>query len=426
MSSNMLKQKSTTIEAYLEDKMIAPSGVVYSMINSDTGKPWVSGDWLGEYESLKIPNTLPWEVLGFENCGMVTGAYLAAMTFKYKSTGSAEALAIASRTFTGLVHIYELGQKKEVGFFPKIYGGKFSEQISSDQYLYAMKGMKLYHEIAPEDQKNQIEQMVCAMADFWIKQKYHYRYYTIPNMAWPLGRFPAFMIMAHALSGRQKYLDEFNRLNREDRVYLQPADSILAQRAARPGFSAYEKLMGNKYLLGALEECATMDIMSLDECLKHSDAHRENWLNSMRQMWREGQLGLAPQGMSYFNILYDLETKTAAPIPEPYQEPVSGNNSPDALQWNFFSWRANILSPRSVMLARAGMNVSRWLPEEHARETAWRILSEIQIENMRQNIDPDGKQILPSNRFLTNCVCGDALTNWLWAYWEGLFQETKQ
>lgn len=418
----LLEEKAKVIEALVEDCMIAPSGVVYSQINSDTGRPWSAEDWREDYRFLEIPDTTPWDVLGFENCGMVTGAYLAAMTFKFKMTGSAEALAVAGRTYEGLAHIYGIGKTMEEGFFPKIYGGKFTRQTSSDQYLYAMKAMKIYHDIAAPDQQAQIEEMVGAMADFWMKRAYHYGYYTIPDMLWPLGRFPSFMIMAHALTGDQKFLDEFDRLNREHEVYRHPADSILSHRAARSGFTDYEKLMGKRYLLGAMEEAAAMDIMSLDECLKHSDAHRENWLSSMRQMWREGQLGLAPQGMSYRHVLYDPHTGAVSPIPAPYEEPASGPVPAGSLQWDFFSWFANILLPRGVMLARAGVNVDRWLPGEKAREIASRILTEAPIELMRARIDPDGNQLLPRHSYMANSLCGDALVNWLWAYWEGAFQ----
>ena len=72
------------------------------------------------------------------------------------------------------------------------------------------------------------------------------------------------------------------------------------------------------------------------------------------------------------------------------------------------------------MLARAAMNVDRWLPEEGAFSLGWQILSDIKIENMREAIDPDGRQLHPDHHFLARSICGDALTNWLWAYWEGV------
>lgn len=412
MSANDLSVKATAIEDYVEKYLVDKHGVIYSQINGLTGKPW-DEDNLKFYDAFKLPGVLPWELLGYENCGMTTGAYLAAMTAKYQTTGNSADLILAGRCFEGLRIIYEIGKQKEEGFFPKIYGGKYSEQISSDQYIYAIKGMDLYYDIAPDEHRTQICRMVEKMVDFWMKRRYRYNYYTIQNMQWPLGRFSAFLIIAYRITNKQKFLDEFNRLNHQEKVYMQPADSALANLKSRT-LSEYEKQNGNRYLLGALEDCAAMEVIALESCLKYSADFAEYWKQSMREIWHEGKLALTTENLACRQVLYDPATGHAAPIPEAKMLDEKGC----LLDWQWFSWRGNVLTPRSTMLARAGFQIQKWLPEDNTAELSLRILHDVLLDQMRHFLDPDGRQMLPCHKYMTESVCADAMVNWLWAYWE--------
>jgi len=412
----MLETKASELERYAEERLIDPDGVVYTNINDSTGKPFAEGDLAPEDDWIPVEDYSPPEILGYENAGMTTGAYLAAQASRFRATGDPMALARARRTFAGIRHIYDLGRELEEGFFPKPYGGRFTEQTSTDQYLYAMKGMAIYLGVAPEDDAKAVRTMIARMVDFWVKRGYHYSYYNIPDMLWPLGRFPSLLLLAHAVSGDRKYHDEFVRLNEAEEVYLRPSDSPLDRRLARPdALSEYEVRHGRRFLLSHLGECAAMSIMQLDECLQRSGRYREHWLNSMRQAWREGQLQNADRGLALRSVLYDPGTGEVEAPPPGY---VSDGPAPH--DWDFLRWIGGILVPRSTMLARVGVNVCRWLPEEHAAGTVVEILSELAIEDMHSTyIDPDGAQLLPQHRFMSRAVCGDAITNWLWAYWQG-------
>jgi hypothetical protein len=412
MSANDLSAKAAVIEDYVEKYLVDPHGIIYSVINNLTGRLWNEED-LKDSDAFKLPGVSPWDLLSYENCGMTTGAYLAAMTAKYRTTGNSADLILAGRCFEGLQFIYEIGKKKEEGYFPKIYGGKYSEQISSDQYIYALKGMDLYYDIAPVEHRKQICRMVEKMVNFWMKRRYRYNYYTINDMQWPLGRFPAFLIIAYRITKEQKFLDEFKRLNREEAVYMKPADSALAKLKSRT-LTEYEKQNGNRYLLGALEDCAAMEIIALESCLKYSSDFTESWKQSMREIWHEGKLALTPENLAYRQVLYDPASGHSAPIPE-----AKMLDDESVLDWQWFSWRGNVLTPRSTMLARAGFQIQKWVPDENAAAISLRILNDVRLDQMRHYLDPDGKQILPCHKYLTECVCADSIVNWLWAYWQG-------
>ncbi len=417
VGASSLADKAELLESYAEKYLVDPHGVLYCFINDRTQKPWTRDDFTPDYDFLKVPGFDDAEVSNYENSGMTTGAYLAAQSFKYKSTRDPLALKLAGRTFDGIRHIYALGLQKEEGYFPKNYGDRYSEEASTDQYLYAMKGMTAYFDIAPPDHVRAIRSMIPRMVDFWVKRKYRRSYFGIKDMLWPLGRFPALLLMAWKMSGDKKYLDEFYRLNEEEKVYLKPAEAQLGPRLNQPWqFTDYEKSRGNKFFLRGIEECAAMDIMELDECLQHSDAYRQHWLNSIRQMWREGKLALTSGGLARVTFLYD-PADTAVSTPSP-----GFINDGNPINWSFESWAGGFLTARSTMLVRVGVHVAKWLPDENAPSTIREILSDIDPNCLRQYIDPDGKQMLEKHRFMCHEVCVDAVANWLWAYWQARFE----
>ena len=389
------------------------NGVIYSSLNARTQEPWTPADWSDRNDYFSVKGYEPWEFINYENSGMTTGAYLAAVSHWYRVTGDRDVLARARRAFEGICWIYELGRQKEDGYFPKPYGGRYSEEASTDQYLYVMKAMMAYLDIAADDHRSAIRHMIPNMVDFWVKRHYRRTYFGIEDMLWPLGRFPALLLMARQVSGESRYLDEFHRLNEQEKVYEGPADSLIQNRLNNPDAGCdYEKKHGG-YLLGHSSECSAMDIMELDECLLRSDAYRDNWLASMKMVWHEGKLDLAENGYAWRHVLYDPRTGKVS-VPEPCYVVEA-----EPLGWSFQRWVGRIQIPRSTMLARVAPHVNKWLPGEDAPATMRKILSGIDPAKVCDYIDTDGQQILPQHKFLTQLISGDAITNWLWAYWLG-------
>lgn len=414
-----LYDKEKWFNDYIQNHMTDSNGIVYSRINIETQKPFTDSDIPDESESIPVDEFSVSEVLNYENSGMTTGAYLAAMTYKYMATDSKEALQQASSTFEGICWIYNLGAQIEEGFFPKTYGGRISNEVSTDQYLYTMKAMMAYRNIAPQEHLKLIENMIPHMADYWIKRKYQRTYFGIIDMQYPIGRFSCYSIMAWIVSGRKEYLAEFNRLDEEEKVYLRPCESqVYLRQTENPGkFTNYEKKNGCKYLLTYLGEAAAMEIMELDECLRHNKAHTAERLESMRIMWNEGKLIQADNGYAYCKVLYDPDTGEIS-IPEPgYADPYC------TINWSFINWVGHIYMPRSTMFARAGVNVARWLGDEDAPQWIRKILKGINPNQITDYIPADSNQIEDKHRFLTKQICGDSITNWLWAYWESRYEK---
>lgn len=420
MSKNVvLSEKAGKFESFVEKYLVDEAGVIYSGINAETMRPWHAEDISEKDEFIPVENYQPWDIMNYEDCGMATGGHLAAMTFRFKVTGDENTLLRAQRSFRAIKHIYDIGSQKEEGLFPKIYGGRFTEQVSTDQYLYAMKALMGYLEISPSaDEKKLIGEMIPKMVDYWVKRNYRHDYYNIKQMQWGLARFLPFLLMAWKVSGDEKYFREFKRLNETEKIYLKtPPESRLAPftNGGIPLID-YEKRHGNRYIIGNFSECAAMDIMIYDECLRLSGDYTSYWLKSMQMMWREGKIALTDDGMEYVKIMYDFETGKAFPIPEPELIPGETN-----LNWSYARWLGNILSPRSCMLARVGVNVATWIPEENAMSTVMKILSDISLDDMREIVARDNNNILAAHRFMTRIFCTAAIVNWLWAYWQARY-----
>ncbi len=414
--NTILTEKANELENLLEKNFIDPSGVVYTFVDAKTMQPWNRENWDDSFDYIKVPGHSPWECLTYENCGMTTGAYLAALSYKYLIDKDPGTMEQALRCWRGIRHIYDIGSSKQEGFFPKIHGGNFSEQTSSDQYLYAMKGMKIFHPLAPKEIQKEIAACCTKMSDFWMDRNYVYPYFTIPDMQWKPGRFPSLHIISHELSGEQKYLDEFNRLNRVLKVYTCPWESAFERIQSSAPFNEYEKKCGNRYLIGCTVELAAMDIMEIDECLQYTDEFKSFWLNSLQIMWEQGTLALTDDGMCHRYFLYDPRTGATSPLTEASMEDCG------ELGWSFHGWRAELVSSRSVMLARVGMNMQHWLPELNTLPIALKILHNVGIAQMRQFVDPAGNNLLPQHRFLNRSISADSIANWLWAYWEARYR----
>jgi hypothetical protein len=413
-TNESLEQKAKQIEQFVEERLVDSFGVIYASIHEDTLLPWTEADIKPSDDYLLVEGFTTSEMLNYENSGMTTGAYLAAQSYCYRVTADPMALKRAARSFRGLCHIYDIGRELQEGYFPKTYGGRFSTEISSDQYLYAIKGMMAYLGVAPPEDEAAIRRMIPKMVDFWIERNYRHDYFGILDMQWPLGRFPSLLLAAYAVSGDEKYRAEAERLNREHQVYLLPADSqILTRVKANTPFSELEQQLGNAYLSPMIHECTAMDVMELDECLQHSDSYQADWLRSMSMSWQEGKLALVEGGLARFWTLYNPATgEASAPAPQ-----YIGNESD--IEWSLMHWLSGVLSSRTSMLARVGVHVAKWLPEENAAATVQQLLTELPFEQMRHYVYTDKRDLPERYRFLAKQVDSDTITNWLWAYWQG-------
>jgi len=399
-----LAQRASAVETWAENHFIDPNGIVYTELDRATGAPLTESFFEPEADARPIPGYSASEFWNYENCGMTTGAYMQAMVCRHEAERAPVALERARRCYRALKHIYDMGKQLEEGFFPKIYGARFSNQTSTDQVLYAVLALDRFAPHADKDERAEIARMIACMIQFWVKRKYHYLYYHIPDMLWPLARFPSLLLLAYKHSGDAQFKAEYERLLAEGVNRYPGEDRLRRKRNGEIKLSDYEQEQ-HAWMICALADAVTMDVMELDYLLRNdpSNTWAATWRQSARQMWEEARLTLAPDGKVYVEMLVDMDTGIARP-PDPLH---TGNYSISGAK-----------SGWSSMIARAGVQAARHLPEREAiLAEAKRILQALDVQDLTYYDQPE--RFLPSQRFMTRFYSGDAMANWLWAYWQG-------
>jgi hypothetical protein len=336
---------------------------------------------------------------------MCTGAYFQALLYRYRTEKNPETLKKARRCFQGLKFIFEIGKELETGFFPKTYGGRFSDETSSDQCLYAIYSMDAYYEFASDEEKKEIDFMIPAIADFWRKRKYIYNYWSQKNMQWPVFRFPVFMLLAYKHSEEKKFIDEYRRiLSSWDMEYPHQFNLLGLKQRGKIKPNELEKKY-NAWIVSSMPDYLAMRMMELEYMLLNDPENSlaGRWKKSAMDMWRQAALTLAPDGMAYHMVFVDMDTGKVTRPPPIHESP-----------------RASVTG-WSTMIARGGVQVLRFCPHDtKIKETVLNILELIDTDTMIYYGEPD--RFPPEERFKTRFLSGDSITNWLWAYWQGVFQ----
>ena len=407
MMSSFGKQWAMRIEAAVEEHFVDPNGVVYSFLDKATRRPPTDAFFVGAETSVRVPGVSDSDFHMHENCGMCSGAYMQAMILKHQGTGDPSALARARRCFGALRHIYEIGKELEPGFFPKIYGGRFSPQTSTDQVLYAVSAMDNFHSLANPDEKKAIGEMIPAMVEFWVKRQYRLTYYCEKDMLWPLDRFPSLLALAGIYSGREIFKTEYERLL----PLTEHTDcSRIGRKLAGEVEPSEMERDAHSWLVSHSADAMTMAAMQYDLLLRNSpnDPMRGKWLAALRQMWDESKLTLAPDGRCYTSVLVGMDDMKPRRTPVPsggYPEPHGAESS----------W--------STMLVRGGLLALPYLPERRDEivQGALATLSALDVDDFTYYDEPE--RFRPELRYKTRMLSGDAIANWLWAYWLMVAQE---
>ena len=422
---DVLYKRALEIEHDIEEGLIDEHGLSRSSLNLDTMQPFSRGYFNGK-DVYNYPDR-SWddfsEFISYENVGMCSGAFLAAMICKYKATGDRKALEKAYRTFKGIKWLFDLSQEFEEGFYCKCYGGKLSEQISSDQYIYTFAGLDLLMQFADRETKSQIINMVEKMARFWMRRNYSYQYFG-HDLNWPLERFPAFSWLAWIYTGKQEFLKEFNRLCSLDEVkekipfgQLSWNELIHHTKTRKPVFH-FEKKSPLR-LLHINPENTESGFLSLEPMLKYNAPHREIWLDKLSKMFNRDKRWIAEDGFARGKALYNIETDEITEARERMN--ISENG-----EWKFFGFIGYMRSAMwSAMFARATGAMDSYLPGSGGDKITKSILTRLHSRSLHWFKDMDGRQFPDDIKWIDRVYSGDAATHWLWAYWEA-FPEYKK
>jgi len=418
--TDLLVQRADQIEKNIEEYFVDDSGKIRSAINFETMKPFEPG-FFDDKNHLTVVGYEDMDYADFvvhENVGMVTGAFLAAMCWKYKATGDLTALEKARRSYNAIKKLYELSQAIAPGFYCKCWGDRVTDELSSDQYIYSMTGLDLYSEFANPAEKDEIAKMIGAMARFWKERDYVYKYYGRP-LQWMRCRFTGFMALAYHHTGDKEFLDELNRLLaldevRKDVPFCGDFHYLLNRIRNTPPADFEKNLPQNIRVTTLNSEQSESGFLSIEPVLRFKLDEPEFYLNMAARMLDYGKRGVAPDGSGYHRVYINLKTEEVKELDVVIQE---GNM--DIKGWKFFNHIAPLRhgTMATCMFARAAVGIHRYLPDLGGLKVAMDILSKVTPDHMTWFEDPTGA--LPEDlKWMTAYCNGDAITHWLWAYWE--------
>ncbi len=376
--------------------------LIYTMLDRNTLKPATDEFFAGFAPGSHIAftgRTLA-ENYMHENFGMCTGSYMASEVLRHERTGAEDALANASHCLQGLKFAYDLGRQLEEGFFPKVYGRKFSKETSTDQVLYALWGMDAYYPYATSDEQALIRRMITSMIRFWAKRDYRYHYFDIfdENWQWPIMRFPPLLLLASKYAdGDQIFRNEYERLLH---TTSRPENCMLDNLRKAKAPSDYERA-NQAWLTIHGADRITMDVMNYSILLKNdpSNPMADTWKDGIRLMWEEVKDSFAPDGRYYSMVLYDFKTGKARRTP---------GYSVDGTTFH------GAKSGWSTMVTRGGLLAMEHCPElaEEVLPFVRLVLEKLKFEECSYYEEPERME--PNSRYKTRFISGDAVANWLW------------
>ena len=410
---NQLEERSDKFIKIIVDAGMDADGPVRTAVMREELRPITDSDmaddaWCPE-------GTSPSGFMCYEDAGMTTGGFLSSESLRYEVTGEVEAKKNADKAFQGICWIYELGKEKTEGYFPKPYDRKISDQISRDQYIFAMTGMMNYHRITSDENRQKIKRMMVYMANYWMSIDYTTGYLGLA----PASHLTDFMAplylgiihYAYAFSGDQKFLDEFNRLFREEKLGERLPGNLVEQ------FKHGEPYDGGMYLRQE-ENPIMMQSMAIDHLWDHTKDHADLWKRALTQ-YRDEELFAQldyETGMVYFMTGYNPEKDEFFIAPP---GPIEELTDPLGLKW--IKWGGERKTAGSTQVAYSATVIADRLQCEKTRDTAKMILEKMDIDKFNRCHVPDpshvpeGLDLERDEKFLDTCY----LAYWLWAYWLG-------
>ena len=349
----------------------------------------------------------------YEDAGMATAGLLAGESLRYRVTQKPEAKENADKAFDGVRSIYNIGKQKVEGYFPKPYDKKISDQISRDQYIFIMRSLEHYYEIADESIRKEIDRMLGKMAEYWISINYSHTYLGLPSsnqftdLAGSL--FLGIMHIAYSHTGDEKFKKEYDRLFREERLGERMPETLMA-----------DFIRGKTYDGAMYFRDAGQDIMMKTLALDHLwDADTDNcelWKKSLRAFYEEDLLVQldSESGLTYFITGFDPKTrKTFLTEPKTIEE----LEDPLNLQWIRFGGLRK--KPGSLQVAYNSTVIGHRLQLKAAVDIARLILEKMTLDKFRSVTVPDQSHMPPNQVWAQQCSSSSCFGMWLWAYWLG-------
>lgn len=172
---------ATAVESYINQHLFDPRGIMYSGIDSHTGKPF-DRDFI---TPRKVPRRAafdPWSYWTYEDSVMAMGLYLDGLVLQHQVTGNTTCLEQAGRIWNILHAIYSSSQIHGIGSFLRPYGGfetmhRFLEPLGTDQASPLFSGLYRYLPYAAPAEAEAIHRVMRQTLEWYEQQGFQYFYY---------------------------------------------------------------------------------------------------------------------------------------------------------------------------------------------------------------------------------------------------------
>ncbi len=430
-----IAEKVRILQDFLGEHYFDENGLMYSMWywKGDELRPFRLEDFEGYSYPRSSEGWTPRGQNNNENSAWNSGIFLWSQCLRWEATRDEQALAYGAKAFRSIDHIFKLTEAAgHKGYLCKPYDGRVTKETSPDQYFAVMMGLWAYREMAPKEARERIDHLLPAMADWWRERKYNIKFFEMDmtgsdaNDAHNLGH-TAMHQMAYLITGDPKYLREAQRLT----GLLSALPTFYDTSRARMLEKGTAYLEG--YYDGYLYDPSRRDYVILDWesrsaiwmaaapipfFMRHDLGRASPLKHALYRIWKHMQYGLRDDLLSLYTIQVDLERDLWRPCHVPPTPERAAN--PPYYNWHFCSYYSEVCWGDQVgRIPHVCVMAHQYAPEfcPGALTLARTLLRKLDDQRLHWFIDPDGKQLLPPDRWMAHVLSSEIPAFTLLAYW---------
>ena len=430
-----IAEKVRVLQSFLGEHYFDENGLMYAMWywKGDELRPFVMEDFEGQaFPQLKSGELTPRGHQNYENSAWTSGIFLWSQCQRFRVTGDERALAYAAKAFRSIDHIFKMTEAAgHRGFLCKPWDAKISTNTSPDQYFAVMMGLWNYREFAPKETRQRIDYLIPTMADWWKSQNYKINFFDMDMSGVDRNDFhnpgmTAMNVMSFIITGDEKYQKEAFRMMGLLGSMATYYD-LERERMFRTGTAHLDWYYSGFQYDPARKDYVLLDFESRGACwmatcalpfmFRHDFSRGNLFKHALYRYWRHMQYGMREDLLSYYTIQVDLERDTWHPVSLP---PTEATLKDPPYGWHFMAYYNQVCWGDAVSRIPHVSVVAHQYSREFcpgALELAKRILRKLDDTRLKWFHDPDGKQLLPPDRWLNHVLSSDVPAFTCLSYW---------